>query len=218
MLIRQGDSFRHVLFSGEWLANVGIPLIIAIVAIVVANRILRAQLRNDVALMRAEREVAIIREFALTVVQETRNLQEEPSNDLWWREARWPGWDVIQQAHHHAGLLIKDPDILNDLMAQARDVLYAWIACQERRARIEKDGYTFQPFKLAYAIYATLEDRMLELQSKAEDMLRWDGVSVRPNPSWPSTHVPSHRLSNRDKIERWKSYFANQFEALAKKH
>lgn len=174
-------SFWHVLWSGEWVANVGLPLLVSVAAIVVAYLFFKAQLAHDTAQVRADIERSRLaagherrRSAVVPFGRRLRELTRSPGNDM-----------ALATDQHYLDLVwsavvdVQDQLGEVELLGQAAD----WAADYDLRREavlrwreLLKPG-VWETRDVQYAVLRWLEPPLSAMTEVAQVCLRWDGAA-----------------------------------------
>ena len=196
----------------KWIANVGLPLIVTLAAILIAYLILKAQQKHDLEIMRAERRIAAAQAYGLVIVEVIKDIDSRDYDSDWWCHARWPGYETIRNARGTAHLHLPQNQVIDEIFNGARDMMWAWHACQLRRKELIVDGRQLNPSRVGASLYAALEKISMSMKLAAGQLILWDGVNPLPRLSLETPHIPLRSRKKPEKKKAWMGFYADLFE------
>lgn len=215
------SRFAHQIWSAEWAANVGVPLLVTVASLAVAVFLVRTQLAHDRRLLREQHraEIAVKLGWALRGV--TEGIDEIDGGMALSTERKWNGLSPVSDATYRAqisGLPDKD-DALRLAVGLARDMLWRWRSGVEFAETWKGDE---DKGLLGSAVVDCLHPPKVLLNQLAEKIIRWDGrgdiptLSVAEIGSWTPVALPAAGKTRSEHVE-WKEQFRVEYVAMVER-
>lgn len=208
------NSLWHELTNAEWVADIGLPLAVALAALLFAYRSLRAQLTNDRELSRAEYRAATARVLGTSLNQLLRVFNSTAPEDSWWAKAQWDGFRDVTRAIDEARISLGDNEAFDYVLDVAREISHSWKACRELRKELLARPDPPRIASINNALLDTLTVSQNRLTEAITSLMRWDGflpIPVPPSPGDWKVPLPVHE--HRQNYEDWRQRVQDDFQA-----
>lgn len=210
------DSLWRELANAEWVADIGLPLALALTALFFAYRSLRTQIAHDRELARAEHRATVARALGASLNQLARIFDTTPPGTAWWAEEKWDGFSGVCRAIDEAEIPLGDNEAFDYMYDVAREISHSWQACYERRKQLlaQPDPPSF--ISVDNALVDTLLPARNRLKEVVMTLIRWDGYLPVPAPSSSGDwRVPLPVSQHRREYEAWRQRIQDDFQARA---
>ncbi|WP_458316477.1 hypothetical protein [Mycolicibacterium brisbanense] len=215
------QSFLNELCSAKWLANVGVPLAVALVSLVVAVALVRTQLRHDRKLRQAERYSEVATELGWALREVGEALDRIDGCAALTTEREWNGLRTVSRATYRAHICgVPDDDgALGLAVDLSRDMYWRW-RCGIRFA--DRQGDNRDKGLLGIAVVDCLHQPKVLLNGLAKKFIQWDGRGSLPTLSadeiglWSPVSLPPTGPTREDHLA-WQTRFETEyFEKVAR--
>lgn len=208
------DELWREISTAKWVAEVGIPLTVAVLAVFGAFAALGRQLRHDRETLQAQRRSEIARTFANDVSQAIDGIWYMPRQHLGWRR-EWTGSRILRSRDTFSAQL---PEAIQyrAIYQGTQDLWLAWGACLGRLGELEKSGRRYSNETVADAQIHAHIHLLSEFRRAGRVLQEWDGFLPAPKLDWNRNHYPwSLPYARRDE---WSSFYAKRFEEKLREH
>jgi hypothetical protein len=207
------NSLWHELTNAEWVADVGLPLVVALTALLFAYRSLRAQIASDRELSRAEYRAATARVLGASLNRLVRVFESSPPRDPWWSKAQWDGFGDVCDAIDEAEISLVDNEAFEHILDVAREIDHSWKACHELKKELLARPDPPRIKSTDNALLDTLEVSRSRLKEAIASLMRWDGFLPIPMPRPPGNwKVPLPEHQHRHEYEDWRQRVQADFQ------
>ena len=212
-LYAPGDGFWDILWSAEWAATVGLPLLVTITSVGIAYLLVRGQLRHDRHLAAAQRRADAAGRLGNALINLQREFEDKSPVDPWWDTGKWPHWASVYEAIEEARIVLDEEAAFEYAAGVSRCISHGWEACQRRRNEMETSSNPPTDNDFADALVDTLIPYTDRLYDLGKHLIRWDGrervsvahlVGFDRMPPWRS-----------EEYEAWAGRFADDFAERA---
>lgn len=190
--------------TAEWVANVGLPLLVAVVSLIIAARLISKQLGQDRELARAGWRAQVARQLGSELRAVVRELESKNMSDLWWSQPEWDGWRRILETVDNASVVLGP---LEQIVDVAREILYRWRIAQTSRKKESPEAGDHGSI-----LFGLLEELANRLQGTAVTLIAWDGLGDVPLPlATDGKNMPSPS-GDRERHRAWTSQVTDEYE------
>lgn len=208
MALIMGDYWKDAwarISGAEWLADTGLPLLLAILGLGLTYWLVRKQLKSDRELRHADHRREAASRLGSALVQASRRLKETSTDSPWWESHSWSDSMLISEAIWEARGILPDSllDSLHGLAVFTEDL---WLACWVSGKRREPDARFH-----AVAVKRVLNANAGSLDSLGVALRAWDGVadlSLDASRYDMSTHSSAQQNEERKAVysQAWDHY------------
>lgn len=210
-------SLWDQLTNAEWLADVGLPLLVTLGAIAGAFVGLRVQSKNDREAWRANVSAEVGRRFGRAILDAIAEMDNAGALEDYWRQPDWSGWTTILHARNEAVVVIGQERELEDAVKLARSTLYVWRACQRGRVSAQTVSSSISAEEWSLAIDSIVNPWINAIRNYATAFMRWDGHGVVPRANIGTrTHIPLPQSTHRIEHDAWMGYYQKTYVKEAK--
>lgn len=207
-------SLWRELANAEWVADIGLPLAVALVALLFAYRSLRTQIANDRELSRAEYRAATARVLGTSLNQLVRVFDTTAPKAPWWGNAKWDGFSGVSRAVDEAEISLGNHEALHHVLDIAREISHSWQASYELRKEQLAGADPPSIVSLDNALVDTLNPALNRFREAIAALMRWDGylpVPVPPSPGDWKVPLPVHE--HRREYKDWQQRIQDDYRA-----
>lgn len=217
------EAIWHEMWTARWAADVGLPLLATVVAIVLAALGIRRQLGHDKELWHAQRRAEVARDLGSTLIYVQEIYLNGNFEDGVWQDRHWRYFGPINDKANLARILIGPDPALREIERGIEDLDKIWFACQSRKEALIEKGCQVNAMQTGALIFRVAHRQFRALVSIGETLMQWDGMGRIPKVEWPNRHIPTLTIEgvmSGEGVERlfnWTEYYEDQFESLWKK-
>lgn len=203
----------------EWVADIGLPMAVTVLALAFAAWSVRRQLRNDREIarqsIRAEQRAEAGKRLSEELREACTQLSSEPKESEYWQIPRWQDRDRVWDALRRAAYVIEDQESLGYYRSAAfriGDIFSVAYHRSKREGWREKwqNGVWEKPGEDSHihAILDITKPFRSGLHAAAEQLLMWDGHLPMPTGS-----IPAPDEDSRDVVRQWRERVAEEYFA-----
>jgi hypothetical protein len=199
------SSLWSELATARWLADVGLPLLAALIAIALSGYFVRYQINYSRELARAEKRATAAGALGYALIAQVDVLNTTRGDSKFWAKTPWPDFGAVVRAQRQASLVLGGGPALEDVVLVTRTPLWAWRTWQGEWDDLHgQHNVDLVDFGLAMDSLITPWKSLI--LRYAESLIQWDGLGELPRVTLAAKyHVPLPEATHKEELQTWRT-------------